>query len=637
MYKLPSDGALRLAIAAVVGILAVLAVRSNGRTAKLDTWLDSPAARLPPSERQNLEEWINTTLIKSGVIREMHVNPAPRDVGLRLIVYRDEVPGVLSSETFNAAYDPTVDSIFIDRRLVFEDNGTLRDPGLLEFIILHELGHRALGHRAVSHFSSSRSSFFSLLRVPSTQEETAADSYAMEWLIRLRKTEAPGISTSMDEVVREIDALIEQSLLGNFLTGNSLGLEQSDATHPALLSRARTLLRSLSMRSDLSPSVLEGQRAYLDWIESALSNADRELSTELLAPDGTQFERATETPFGAAFLLSDGRVVFVRKEDLAYSRTRSERAIQSQPVGRPVPGIWPPQLNSGSAFWWANDGLYLLMPIGRLFFADSRSGWSWKQVSRLLLPTGITAVSLSHSPRSTNCPTLIFSGMNAVEVYRLLRYQSEHKIDLIAHFKEPPNNNANRFTFDFAGATSQKLYFWTNAGYRRSPSSQNVYELPVICSEGERVAPQRLDLKEIKSFRLYGIVPFPAGNGFLAIEIDVPNGQIIFRFLGTGQQPAMLTLLAHARPPGYQEVPSGFTYDFAGVDQAYFLPGGRFLALNVRAWGFYVLDVKERKFVLGGALNRVNLLSTPIAGGAGLATTLGDTTRVAVWSFEGRN
>src|SRR5258708_10570739 len=97
----------------------------------------------------------------------------------------------------------------------------------------------------------------------------------------------------MDEVVREMDAVIEDSLLGNFLAGNSLGLAQSDRTHPALLSRARILLHSLSMRSGMSPSVLEEQRAYLDWIESALSDAERELSAELLAPNGTIFERGT--------------------------------------------------------------------------------------------------------------------------------------------------------------------------------------------------------------------------------------------------------------------------------------------------------------------------------------------------------
>src|SRR5258707_6253775 len=166
------------------------------------------------------------------------------------------------------------------------------------------------------------------------------------------------------------------------------------------------------------------------------------------------------------------------------------------------------------------------------------------------------------------------------------------------------------------------LYFWTNAGYQRHPSSQNIYEIPVVCSKGEKVTPQRLDVEEIKEFLMYGIVPLPSGAGFVAIELDVPNGRVVFHLLERGQQAEKFALIAHARPPGYLKVSSGSTYDLAGVDQVYFLSGERFVALNLHGWGFYVLDLRNRKFVLGGALNRVNVLSAPIGGAAALATTL---------------
>ena len=620
-----------------MGILAFLAIISNGRGAKLDAWLASPASNLAPAERHTLEEWVKTKLIQRGIVSEMHVNPGARDRGLRLIVYKDEIPGLFASEASNAAYDPTLDSIFIDRGLVFDDDGTLRDEALLEFVILHELGHRARRHHGISHFSSRTSSIFPVLRTPSTQQETEADSYAMDWMIRVRKSAGSASAVSTDEVVRELDSVIEGSLLGSLLSGNSLGLEQSDIAHPALLSRARTLLDSLSLQAGLSQAVLQEQRAYLSWIETALSDARGELSAELLAPNGTKFERGTETPFGAAFVLSDGRLLLVRKEDVISSRSAEGPAMHFEPVGKPVPGIWPPQLNSGSSFWWGNGGLYLLMPIGRLFFADRSSDWSWKQVSKLSLPPDIGAVSLSHRPSSTECPTLIFSGGDAVEAYRLVRSGNQHKIELIARLNEPALESKGHYTFDFGGSTRRQLYFWTNAGSHRLPSSQNIWELPVVCSGSAKGSPRRLDITEIKTFRLYGLVPLPSENGFLAVEVDVPNGQLVFHFLERGKGATTFSLKANARPPGYQSLPSEWIYDFAGVDQVYFLSGNRFVAVNVHGWGFYVLDLKSRKFVLGGAFNRMNLVHTPIGGTTALATTVSGTSRIVIWSFDRRN
>jgi hypothetical protein len=86
--RLDSTAALRLAIFAIEGIIAFLATTSNGRGAKLDTWLGSPASSLAPAERHNLEEWVKTNLIQNGVVSEKHVNPGPHDMGLRLIVYQ---------------------------------------------------------------------------------------------------------------------------------------------------------------------------------------------------------------------------------------------------------------------------------------------------------------------------------------------------------------------------------------------------------------------------------------------------------------------------------------------------------------------------------------------------------------------
>jgi hypothetical protein len=134
-----------------------------------------------------------------------------------------------------------------------------------------------------------------------------------------------------------------------------------------------------------------------------------------------------------------------------------------------------------------------------------------------------------------------------------------------------------------------------------------------------------------------GIVPFPSQKGFVAIEIDPMSGRVIFHLLGRPEEAATFALSAHPRPPSYLEVPTEITYEIAGVDEFYFLPGGRFIAMSLRGWGFYVLDLKDRDFVLAGALNRVNLLSTPIGGTAAVATTLSGASRVLVWSFEGRN
>ena len=246
--------------------------------------------------------------------------------------------------------------------------------------------------------------------------------------------------------------------------------------------------------------------------------------------------------------------------------------------------------------------------------------------------------ALLHRPPSTQCPTLIFSdGLNSVDVYRLTRSQGQHKIQLIANLNEPPMRTANRFNFDFGGSTSQDLYFWTNAGYRRKPSTQNIYEIRVTCPEGGNVTPRKVDLEEVKRFRMSGMVPFPSGKGFLVIELDPAGGQVIFHLVGATDRPATFTLAAHPRPPGYLEVPSESTYDTAAVDEVYFLPGERFIAMSLRGWGFYVLDLKNRDFALAGALNRVNLLSTPLGGATAIATTLSGASRVLVWSFEGRN
>ena len=321
MAKLDSATVLRLMMSAVVGIFALLAVTSAGRSARLDKWLRSPSATLSSSERLSLEDWLRINLVNTGVLPCIRVNPPAPDPSLRIIVYRDEIPGVFESESVNAAYDPSLDSIFIDRRLIFDEEGHVRDEGLLEFVLLHELGHRAAGHRGVSHFSASDSWFSSLLRPPSTKEEIEADNYAMEWMIRLRKGDAKGSANAMDQAVREIDALIEESLLANFLAGNNLGLEQSDAKHPALLWRARSLLHSSPSAPNCPLKVFQEQKEYLDWIENGLSDADNELSARLLAPDRTTFQRGAETPFGAAFLLSDGRIVLTHGTEIGHPRS----------------------------------------------------------------------------------------------------------------------------------------------------------------------------------------------------------------------------------------------------------------------------------------------------------------------------
>jgi hypothetical protein len=327
----------------------------------------------------------------------------------------------------------------------------------------------------------------------------------------------------------------------------------------------------------------------------------------------------------------------MRGVEVSAHRSNAGMAIEFPTTGEPLQGFWPPELNSGSAFWWGNDGLYLLLPIGKLFFADSSSGWRWKRVGTLNLRAGVVAVSLSHRPPSTQCPSLIFSGIDSVDVYRLDRSQGRHMIELITSLNEPPMRSANRFNFDFGGSTSRDLYFWTNAGYNRKPSTQNVFDVSVLCPERSSVIPRKVELKEVKEFRLSGIAPFPSGNGFLAIEVDPSGGRLIFHLLGRIDGPATFALAAHPRPPSYLEVPSDSTYDTAAVDEVYFLPGGRFVAMSLRGWGFYVLDLKNRDFALAGALNRVNLLSTPIGGTAAVATTLSGASRVLVWSFERRN
>ncbi|HEX2897660.1 MAG TPA: hypothetical protein VHP63_06390 [candidate division Zixibacteria bacterium] len=189
---------------------------------------------------------------------EYYINPSPQVDGLKLYAIRDDPQRRFGWSPFNASFHPDLDAIFVDATLLTRSgvrSTSTRTPGMrsygswatyLDFLVLHELGHRNYGHGSHS----------------GRAEEEAADDFALRLLLTAHELQRERLFELLLNFVE--GALLEISQTADY----DAFLDQGD--HPSIMSRAVSLYGSAAK----STSFTDEERLWLSEFARSLSNLD---------------------------------------------------------------------------------------------------------------------------------------------------------------------------------------------------------------------------------------------------------------------------------------------------------------------------------------------------------------------------
>ena len=175
--------------------------------------------RLTPPHQEQVERLASWLAHHAGVAEVVAVNDGVAHGRLNIVVTTPELAALTRCGKGNALYDPDLDTIFVDKSLVWPEEIRLigrrgassmdsaDEFGFvlsgLSFILAHELGHRQRGSRAAAFFPLD----WLRLNRDATAEEMAADRFAVQTIT------AAYVAGDAPELVAKLNAL-ELSGLG---------------------------------------------------------------------------------------------------------------------------------------------------------------------------------------------------------------------------------------------------------------------------------------------------------------------------------------------------------------------------------------------------------------------------------------
>lgn len=578
----------------------------DNREEHLRRWLASNRV-LRPDQRADLERWLSNDLAILKLPEPIRVNPASLEGALPVVVLDGSIPGVVRDLRGNAAYDPKLDVIFVDRSLLLSSEGELRiDEDFLDFILLHEIGHRALRHQGFASFhersgATGGGTSLSLSHL----QETEADAYALDHLVEiLRHGDAdPSLAVS------RLGDFVEETLLGPFLATRRLSVAAETATHPPLVGRISGLMAGLGRYDGLSARVKNEARIRLAFLRQAEAAIREGLWVEVGFPADLRCGAAAQTPFGAALLLSDGSLALVSASALGKpeDRRRRQTVLPVAARGHEIPNLFFPELNSGSAFWWKDGDLFLLRPYGRLFQANPAQGWQWRQAAEWKTLVG-KAIDLAHDPAWTETPTVVATSVRSLHVYEVL--SDPLRLRPVAELPwSPTPKDPGVETYEYVGASPEALFFLRTLGDGLEARAEGLYRLPLRTPTGL----ERIDTSSLEPFLGHAsretLQLSSLGDGMALVvyrpelhQLDVRISEAAFRGPWTS---ASLKLYDIEVPP--QEIPLGFS---AGLERVYSIDDS-IVVIELDRIGVFAYETPRPSFRLV-ALTRSPFFSIPV-------------------------
>jgi hypothetical protein len=272
MSKWITSRKLKIALAlAVIGVIAWLALAPSvpqRRFTELENLYKSGRlGSLPAVGLTELRPVIEAVTKAAGINSPLVIQSAPKRGQLHFYITDPQVQWFTRCGVGNAVYDSSLDAVFVDRSLWdpvelpkigqappfnFEGAHFAFSRTFVEFILLHELGHRQL-HR-------SKTALYDAFSGRSTAYETEADLFAVNALksgyssgvlghdeISDELTGA-GFSSAMPPDQRGAAALLyaaTQMTVGLLFSRGAFSSLYSDATHPGFGERVQQMVRTL--------------------------------------------------------------------------------------------------------------------------------------------------------------------------------------------------------------------------------------------------------------------------------------------------------------------------------------------------------------------------------------------------------
>lgn len=616
----------RFVLIILFGVFFTFAIISDGRKEKFSEWLNNPNFAINKTQRTDLEEWINETLVDTDIVDSYQINPTQFVDDLKIITFDGEIPGVLSAGYMNAAYDPSLDAIFVDTHLL-----KYIDSDLFMFIFLHEIGHRKKEHKGNTRYFDGSWNIKSVF-YPSKQDEIEADEFAIESMIEIFFLDG----VEFDILLSRINSFIEESILGDFLVSNTVGIDSTTPTHPTLIERSKHLLKVLLQQASSSEELVAEQKAYQAWIDSVIRNTRANLVGEIVAPEDTFFAGGISTPWGAGFLLSDGRIAILKTDDVKTTIDPIDRQITAPTiVGAAFEGLLAAKLTSASSFWFDNGGFYLLLPSDSqfsLFFSDGRPDSRWSLV-QVIEDLELAALETRHDPFVTECPTLVVSALGSFQIYTFTRVNGSYKFTKRVDIPWSSSTEEKSFIYRYHGADQHSIYFRLEYHDEEDQTSGPFYRTHVNCKSDDEW--QIHMIKDIHNAitKISKIVPSNEKDGSIYIvPYDEERRSIkIFKILDKK------IIEKHEFPTYiYNILDLPYISEFGGsaIKDIYLLNDQSTFIMNVVDLGFFVYNKTSREIIIRGGASRNTFVMTPVGETAIVATAAAEGARILLWRTQ---
>ncbi len=471
----------RLFIAMLASLAIAIAFLPLSKKDHLKSWLRRGDSVLSDEQITALRRLLDHHLVQSGILDGYVLNDIGSSTQPSFVVIDGQgIPSVISPMPFNAAYDSSLDVIFIDEQLVelaLEGEPDSPQVDLLLLVVLHELGHRHYHHGGV-HTSQGQDRTVDGSSAALMRKETEADEFAFNSLLKIYSNAAiqpaegrTGVASG-EQIANRVNRLVEGFLLGPFLAKSSHQLSLFPISHPNLIQRCSNILATLS-QWDIPDQIRENERALRDWLANTASDVRKYLAAEIASPNGSFFVIGTSIPQGAAFLLNDGRIAFV---DAASFAPRGQATFVSPAImGTPLEGTsaWnlTVQLTSGSLLWYQRGSLLLLRPHGRLSYANPLTGWAWRTRNEPVTQTVGKALVAVHIPPPGDQSYVIARTMRGIHVYRFDGSVDQDMFVEILHLEDKSDALAedNTTQYSYGGALGNSLYIVEKRGVVFNP------------------------------------------------------------------------------------------------------------------------------------------------------------------------
>jgi hypothetical protein len=380
---------------------------------QIDKYLENVKLNLSNQEIKIFESWVKDNFVRTGFINQFNINS--QKGGLTIVILNKKIPFVIHELSFNAAYDPSFDILYIDEKLIkYSLEVGLRNStgdgippltidyiaeskigsNLLTFILLHELGHRKLH----SHFFYTFDAFnpegeFSLSS-ENHRFETEADSFALH---SYRVLNVNGDTLEWKYIFNSIVTMSALNFLYQIPSASGALISIPTKSHPSLILRSSQLLKQISEFADTSSSTNQLAKMYSYLMKGSINSIVAEISSL----QGDNIIQILLKPGGLFIIYKSGKVGILdfskySDGDLAEN-LKEKRILNPQIYDNNAPKNIKDILGSVHIWyrehiWVWKDTIFMIAPFlaedripekietYSIFFAEKNNNWTWRKL-----------------------------------------------------------------------------------------------------------------------------------------------------------------------------------------------------------------------------------------------------------------